>query len=514
MAKPYDFGGVNLDAGGDASHSRPLAETPFCIAVLGDFSGRANRGICEPGNIAARRASIVDRDNFEEVLARYKPELKLKLDDSGSLHLQFSELDDFHPDHIFEQLEAFSTLRGLRTRLQDPASFRQAAEDLGLRGNAAANSSQPAKTSAAPVAALSAVGLASGSLLDDMIEETESRTNEGARRASDPVRDFARRVAEQSLVSSPDPRQPEILAVMDRAIGALMRAILHNPHFQALEALWRATFLMVRQLETGSQLKIYVFDISQDELTADLSSNPDLRSTGLYRLLVEKSVETPGAEPWSIIVGNYSFNGGKEDTALLSRLAAVARRAGAPFLAQASPRVLGCASLASTPDPRDWKDSEGQALWLELRHRSETDSVGLALPRFLLRLPYGKKTSPLESFDFEEVQEPIEHDDYLWGNPAFVVALLLGQTFAEAGWEMRPGSVAELAGMPLHVHSKSGVSESKPCAEVLLTEGAVESILEAGLIPLVSYKNRDSIRIARFQSLAKPERPLAGHWAR
>ncbi len=92
-----------------------------------------------------------------------------------------------------------------------------------------------------------------------------------------------------------------------------MRAVLHNPDFQALEAVWRATFLLVRQLETGSQLKLYLVDISKQELAADLSSAADLRQSGLYRLLVEQSVETPGAEPWSIIVGNYSFGAGSDD---------------------------------------------------------------------------------------------------------------------------------------------------------------------------------------------------------
>src|ERR1700691_4570147 len=112
-----------------------------------------------------------------------------------------------------------------------------------------------------------------------------------------------------------------------------MRAILHNPDFQALEAAWRAAFLLVRQLETGSQLKLYLFDISKHELAADLSSAPDLRDTGTYRLLVEQSIETPGADPWSIIGGNYNFGSATEDVQPLSRMAKVASRARAPFLA-------------------------------------------------------------------------------------------------------------------------------------------------------------------------------------
>ena len=228
---------------------------------------------------------------------------------------------------------------------------------------------------------------------------------------------------------------------------------------------------------------------------------------------MEQSVETPGAEPWAIIVGNYTFGDGSDDLDLLSRMAGIAHRAGAPFLAEASARLLGCDSLASSPHPREWKMPQELARgWAELRRQPEADSVGLALPRFLLRLPYGKKTLPLESFDFEEFPELPVHEDYLWANPAFAVALLLAQSFSETGWEMRPGMMTEIDRLPLHVYGKEGESESKPCAEILLTEDAAERLLEQGLIPLVSFKDRDLVRVMRFQSIADPPRGLAGRW--
>jgi len=512
MPKPFDFGSVNLSAGGDSSGARPSSETPFCIAILGDFSGRANRKLSDSQTIGKRRVVQVDRDNFDEVLAGFGPEIQLPIGESGSLRMRFSELDDFHPDRVFEHLESFGKLRELRARLQDPSTFKQAAEELGLR-SAVPVDAEPRPAEGSRAIAPSATRLASGSLLDEMIEQTESRASEARpKRAPDEVREFAQRAAAKYLVSTPDPRQGEILAVMDRAIGALMRAVLHNPDFQALEAIWRATFLLVRQLDTSSQLKLSLIDISKEELAADLSSGADLRETGAYRILVEKSVDTPGGEPWAILAGDYSFGAGEADAALLSQMARIAHRAGAPFLAGASAQLVGCSSLASTPRPRDWNASLDRSGWSEFRHLPESQAVGLALPRFLLRLPYGKKTSPLESFDFEEFPEAPGHEDYLWGNPAFLVALLLGQSFSESGWEMRPGTVTEVDRLPLHVVSRDGESEPKPCAEVLLTEDAVERLIEEGLIPLVSFKNRDSVRLARFQSVAAPPRPLAGRW--
>jgi type VI secretion system protein ImpC len=512
MPKGFDFGGVNLTAGEDGGEARPSSETPFRIAILGDFSGRVNRGIFDEKTIGKRRAVLVDRDNFDEVLSHSGAEIDLAFEDSSS-HLRFSELDDFHPDRIFQHLETFHKLRELRGRLQNPSTFQEAADELGLRPPSSAAAPRMPDTS--PTPAPNTARLASGSLLDDMIEQTESRASEDRyRHKPDEVREFAQRAAAKHLVNMPDNRQPEILNVIDRGIGALMRAVLHNRDFQALEAVWRATFFLVRQLETGSQLKLYLIDVSKQELAADLKAATDLRQTGTYRLLVEQSVETPGAEPWAVIVGNYTFGSGNEDAPVLSRIAEIAKRARAPFLAEASAHLLGCSSLASNPHPRQWKRlHELAAAWAELRHRPEADSVGLALPRFLLRLPYGKKTLPLESFAFEEFPDAPVHEDYLWGNPAFAVALLLAQSFTEAGWEMRSGTVTEIDRLPLHVYANDGESDSKPCAEILITEDAVERLLEEGLIPLVSFRHRELVRIVKMQSISAPPRALAGPWA-
>ena len=513
MPKPFDFGDVHLTVGGVSSSAHPHPETPFCIAILGDFSGRSNRKLSASETLGKRRALLVDRDTFDDALFQSGAELEFRMGDAGSLNLRFAELDDFHPDRLYERLEVFSKLREVRKRVQNPSTFKNAAEELGLRsGTAAPARSQTADVS--PPIPPSVSQLASGSLLAEMIEQTESRGSEGRPMGvHDDVREFARRVAAEHLASTPDPRQPEVLAVVDRAIALLMRTVLHNPDFQALEAAWRAVFLLVRRLETGSNLKLYLIDVSKEELAADLFSAQDLRGTGVYQLLVGKPVETPGTEPWALVAGNYSFGPEKNDVELLSRMARVADKAGSPFLAEGSPQLFGCSSLASTPKPTsDFR--EPSDAWAQLRHLPEAAALGLVLPRFLLRLPYGKETSPVESFDFEEFLGQPVHEDYLWGNPAFAVALLLAQSFSESEWGMCPGAASDIDGLPLHVYREDGESEVKPCAEVLLTEEAVDQILAAGLMPLVSFKGRDKVRLARFQSITDPPSALLGRWTR
>ncbi len=517
MARRFEFGGTRLDVSTaeDSSRATPSEDSPFRIALLGDFSGRANRGICDVGPALLKRQPVrVDRDDFDDVLAKLHPRLRLSLGAGEKpIDLDFSSLDDFHPDRLFESVDLFARLREIRSRLANSATFAAAAAELGITSKPPA-SAKPATPGKRPVADY-VVPLASGSLLDATVEQTESRAEEAPqRRVPDELQEFVRRSTEAQTVPAPDARQGEVMEMIDRTITSLMRALLHAPDVQALEAAWRAVFLLVRRIETSSQLELYLVDISKAELAADFAASEDLRSTGLYRLIVQPSVEILGGEPWTVLVGNYTFDDSREDAQLLARLAKIAHTAGAPFLAAASPRVLGCDSLAAMSDSRGWRPLAGSdpAAWVALRGLPEAVNIGLALPRFLLRLPYGKTTDAIESFAFEEMPPELPHDDYLWGNPAFACALLLAQAFSQEGWEMRPGVVSELDGLPLHAYKRNGQPELKPCAEVMLTQEAAEYILEHGFMPLVSYKGRDKARLVRFQSIAEPPSALAGRW--
>ena len=515
MTRPFNFGEIKLHAGDSGSAATPKEDTPFRIAVLGEFGSHSVHGAGH-NDIAGRRAVLIDRDNFNEVLARWGAGISLPLSGPAPLTLQFSELDDFHPDRLLERAEIFRRLRDVRLRLQNPSTFAVAAEELGVSVGASPTGKTRVTAVTADSVVTNTLRTGSGGLLDEIVEQSQhGAAAVRPSRAPDELQQFVRRVTAQHTVATADPRQAEVLGVIDLALSAQMRALLHVPAFQALEAAWRAVFFLVRRIETNPQLKLFLIDISKEELASDLMSSPDVSATAAYSLLVEKAVGTPGTEPWALIIGNYTFGPDRAETELLGRLGKIAKAAGVPFIAAASARFLGCQSLANTPHPRDWKlnpDAEGTAAWAALRSLPEASSIGLAIPRFMLRLPYGKKTNPIEAFDFEEMPDAAAHQDYLWGNPAFACALLLAQSFSEYGWEMRPGMQAEIDGLPLHVYQQDGESELKPCAEALLTEEAAERILEYGIMPLVWMKGRDAVRVVRFQSIAEPLQALSGKW--
>ena len=517
MPATFSFGKIELttDTAQSSARSKPKPDVPFRIALLADFSNGGSQATKPRPGLSRRRPVLIDRDNFNQVLAQIGIEVQLPagIASREAVKLHMSELEDFHPDRIFAQVEAFQMLDDLRQRLKNPVTFAAAAAEMRALMEIPGASTMPEE----PASAAKQSEVNASDLLEQIIDASPGQ--------KPPVRPdeilgdwqgYLRRLVAPHLVPQSHPQAQPLIAHIEAAMEEQMRAILHYPGFQALEAAWRGVFFLTHRLETGNELKLYLVDVSKAELAADLTSSEDLTSTGLYRLLVKQSVEAPGDQPWAVLAGNYTFDNSSEDAELLGRIAKVAARAGAPFLAAASPKILGCDSLTTTPDPDDWSEStDPQVLeiWKAVRELPEASHVGLSLPGLLLRLPYGKETEPIERFPFEEIAKNPDHAHYLWGNPAFACVYLLAEAFSRDGWNMRPGIVREIAGLPLHTYQKDGESLIKPCSEALLSERAAERMLDQGVMPLLSFHGRDAVRLARFQSLASPLKPIAGRWS-
>jgi type VI secretion system protein ImpC len=226
--------------------------------------------------------------------------------------------------------------------------------------------------------------------------------------------------------------------------------------------------------------------------------------------LRDAAAQLPSQAQWSVVAGLYAFGSEPADARRLTALGGIARRLGAPWIAGASPAVLGLRSFENTRDTDSWKPLDN-ADWRNLRSSPGARWLGLAAPRFLLRSPYGENGEAVEGFAFEE-DEP-SGPVCLWGNAAAACALLLAESFAADEWQMRPARHTEIRDLPLYLYRRGGETIAVPCAETLLTEGAVDALLDLGLMPLITIKDADTIRQARFQSIAAPVAPLGGAWA-
>lgn len=514
MDQPFSVGrtDVELTAAMERGEGVPDAGTPFRILLIGDVTGRANRGLVSRA-AGERKPVQVDRDSLDAAIRRFAPEVRLNVPAAGAaaLAIKFESLDDFHPDRIFDRSDAFRALRTLRERLHNRDGFEAAAAEVRSWVTPAARAVPPA-----PAPKPLAAGISEGEqMVRELLEGRGRQASERAPRGGGDWNAFLQQIVAPYIVAREDPQQAELISAVDRATGALMRAVLHHPAFQGLEAAWRAVDVLVRRLETGPDLQLWLLDACKAELAAAFTDGSDPGSSWINHVLVEQTVGTLGGVPWAVLIGNYTFETSQEDLTILSAMARLARSAGAPFVAAASPRLLGCESLEHTPDPDDWRrrDEGDPKRWMDLRRSPEAAYVGLALPRFLLRLPYGREGERLEAFDFQELPDGESHDAYLWGNPAFGCACLLGRAFSEHGWGLRPGVVQEIEDLPIYVYEEDGERRVKPCAEVLLTVRAAEIILERGLMPLLSFRDRDVVRLARFQSIRDPLTSLAGRWS-
>src|SRR5579864_1132554 len=227
MPRPSSFAKVEIETGEkSAALERPEPDAPFHIAVLGDFSGRENRGVLD-AKLEGRKAVMIDRDNFEDMMARFAPELHLPLGgaDGPRIPIRFRELDDFHPDRIFERLKIFQTLRDTRERLNDRSTFDAAAAEVRSWSGAASPPAPPAPQGQQPdISKFSA-----RELFEQALSATESRS--GAARPARALDDFQallRDVVAPYVQPKPDPQKADLIAQVDGAISGQMRALLHH----------------------------------------------------------------------------------------------------------------------------------------------------------------------------------------------------------------------------------------------------------------------------------------------
>jgi type VI secretion system protein ImpC len=221
MPPTFSFGKIELtaDTKQPSTHNAPQADTPFCIALLGDFS---NRG----AKLSQRPPILIDRDNFDDVLAQLKVQLQLPpgVASSESVTLQFNDLEDFHPDRIFEHVEAFQLLDDLRRRLKNPATFEAAAAEMRALIDTPAASSMAQQ----PVPAPNPPQVNASELLDQIIDASPGQ--KPAVRPDEILGDwqgFLRRLVAPHLVPQAHPQAQQLIAHIETAMSEQMRAILH-----------------------------------------------------------------------------------------------------------------------------------------------------------------------------------------------------------------------------------------------------------------------------------------------
>jgi type VI secretion system protein ImpC len=297
---------------------------------------------------------------------------------------------------------------------------------------------------------------------------------------------------------------------IDQTISGQLDAIMHHPKFQEVESTWRGLKYLVERCDFKSNTKVELLDVSKENLREDFEESPDSTQSGLYKHIYVQEYDTPGGEPVSAIVSNYEFDASAQDIALLTEVSRIASVAHAPFLASVGSKFFGKDSIDEIPKVHDlanYMDRAEYIRWKGFRESEDSRYIGLTLPRFLLRLPYGKDNNPVRAFNYEENVNAEGHENYLWGNSAFAFAANMAASFKNNGWCVNirgPESGGKMENLPIHLYDAGRGLQSKIPTEILIPETRELEFAELGFIPLSYYKNSD---FACFFSANSVQRP-------
>ncbi|MBX7154355.1 MAG: type VI secretion system contractile sheath large subunit [Candidatus Kapaibacterium sp.] len=355
-----------------------------------------------------------------------------------------------------------------------------------------------------------------GSLLDAIIDNGKMARNEYQRDAAkDIIGAFVNQIVDGSMTVDQDliTMVNRRIAEIDQLVSLQLDAVMHNADVQKLESAWRGLNYLVMNSETGTGLKIKVIPMSKKELFNDLDRAAEFDQSNLFKKIYEEEFGTLGGNPFSMLIGDYQFGRHPQDMALIEKVASVAAAAHAPFVTSPSPELFDMESFQQLSDPRDLsKQFESNELikWRSFRESDDSRYIAMALPRVLMRLPYGPDTIPVDGFNYVESVSGKDHDKYCWGNAAYALGTCITKAFAEYGWTaairgVEGGGLVE--GLPVHTFpSDDGDIAVKCPTEIAIGDRREKELSDLGFMSLCYSKNSDFAAFFGGQTVQKPKK--------
>ena len=363
--------------------------------------------------------------------------------------------------------------------------------------------------------ALPGVTFEGGDFASLLQKEFKPSSNEAKSAVEAAVQTLAQQALGQTALIGKDVTKSinAMIAAIDEKLTAQLNLILHNPDFQKLEGAWRGLHYMVNNTESDEHLKIRVMNISKLELGKTLKrfKGAAWDQSPLFKKVYEEEYGQFGGEPFGAIVGDYHFDQSPPDVELLGEMAKIAASAHAPFITGAGPSLMQMESWQELANPRDLTkifSTPEYAGWRSLRESDDSKYLGMCMPRFLARTPYGAKTNPVEEFDFEEDTAGADHSKYAWANAAYAMATNINRSYKQYGWGSRIRGIESggaVEGLPLHTFptDDGGVDQKCP-TEIAISDRREAELSKAGLLSLIHRKNSDFAAFIGSQSLNKP----------
>lgn len=300
------------------------------------------------------------------------------------------------------------------------------------------------------------------------------------------------------------------IKALDQKISKQLSAVFHHPNFKQLEGCWRGLHDLVKQAETGTQLKIKLLSAPKALLQQDFAKASEFDQSQLFKKIYETEFGTAGGEPMSVLLADYEFDHSPAQLEFLNQLAKIGMAAFCPVITAPKPALLGLSSWSELSKPRDLAkifDTAEYIGWRNLRDKDESRFLVLTMPRMLARVPYQDKASDISAeFCFDEIatsshnyatnqqhKQLLAHEDYCWTSAIYGLGHCLAQAFAQYGWctairgVESGGKVAEL---PLYFYTSDDGDQDLLCpTEIAITDRREAELGRLGFLPLCHYRN-------------------------
>lgn len=268
-----------------------------------------------------------------------------------------------------------------------------------------------------------------------------------------------------------------LCAGIDSLLQQQLKAILHHPQLQALEASWRGLGLLIQALpERISSVKLKILNLSYEELEKDVHET-EFEQSRLFSLLYSQEFDQAGGEPYGLLIADFAPQSSLDIFKALAKIAASAF----------TPIVL--AAHSNSLNLNQYKTLE----YASFRKDPDARFLGLCFGRILMRIP-----------------KAWEGAHFLWGESHYLYAVVILQAYLNTGWFQNlnlPLSTQE-SGINLRLKRAPspldpGTLLSKSVFELRLTKMQVRALAEQGILAAYDRPWKESLSFQEHPSLYK-----------
>lgn len=351
------------------------------------------------------------------------------------------------------------------------------------------------------------------SLLDEIMAQARIKpTDEGYDVAKQGVTAFIADILHKGDQAEPVNKAlvDSMIVEIDKKLSEQTDVILHAKEFKELESSWRSLKLLVDRTDFRENIKIQILHATSRELLEDFEFAPEITQSGFYKHVYSSGYGQFGGQPVGAVIADYAMSQGSADIKLMQYMSSVGAMSHTPVISSVAPAFFGLNSFTELPSIKDLRSVfEGPAYtkWRGFRESEDARYLGLTAPRFLVRLPYDPLENPIKSFSYKE-NVSTSHEDYLWGNTAYLLGTAITESFAKYRWcpnIIGPQSGGSITDLPVHAYEAMGQLQSKIPTEVLITDRREYELAEEGFITLTMRKDSDNAAFFSANSVQKPK---------